>query len=248
MADEPQTRALVRAAAIRLADAVPGVVGAYLHGSLVLDDFRPGRSDIDLLVLVECALTTAEEATMTAAIHDLARATGHAVDLHAVLAAVAATPPPESPLELYVRFEPDRLIERRAGVASEPELLVELATVRARSIPLVGPAADEVIGAIPTSWLLDVGDRQLAVWQELTDDDAHAELMVLTTCRVWRLAVDGQFCSKTEAGRWALARDPALAAVTAALERRAGNDVAVVEPAELARLLRIVRSEIAPPR
>jgi hypothetical protein len=86
------------------------------------------------------------------------------------------------------------------------------------------------------------------VWQGLTDDDAHAELMVLTTCRVWHLATEGRFCSKAEAGRWALERDVTLRAVEGALFRRDGDAASAIEPTEIARLLGLVRAEIAATR
>jgi hypothetical protein len=68
--------------------------------------------------------------------------------------------------------------------------------------------------------------------------------MVLTSCRVWRYALEGVHCSKSEAGRWALARDPSLAAVTGALRLRAGDANAVVEPGDVAALIEVVRSAI----
>jgi predicted nucleotidyltransferase len=42
--------ALARSCAGALGEAVAGV---FLHGSLVLDDYVPGRSDVDLLVAVD---------------------------------------------------------------------------------------------------------------------------------------------------------------------------------------------------
>jgi len=51
----------------------------------------------------------------------------------------------------------------------------------------------------------------------------YAELTVLTACRVWRSAEEGRHCSKTTAGRWALARDPTLGVVADALHQRHGD-------------------------
>jgi proline iminopeptidase len=41
-------------------------------------------------------------------------------------------------------------------------------------------------------------------WEDLIDDADHAELMVLTACRMWRYSTERIHCSKTAAGRWAL--------------------------------------------
>ncbi|MBA2634030.1 MAG: nucleotidyltransferase domain-containing protein [Chloroflexi bacterium] len=52
--------------ALRVARRSP-TVAAYLHGSLVLGDFVPGRSDIDLLVVVDVRLADGELAAVQAA-------------------------------------------------------------------------------------------------------------------------------------------------------------------------------------
>jgi hypothetical protein len=88
------------------------------------------------------------------------------------------------------------------------------------------------------------GDAQLARWESLTDDAPYAELMVLTACRIWRFSEERTHCSKTGTGLWALARDPSLQAVRDALRLRTG-DQAQVAPADIGRLLRIVRERVA---
>lgn len=72
----------------------------------------------------------------------------------------------------------------------------------------------------------------------------HAELMVLTACRIWRFAAEGVHCSKTDAGRWALARDPSLVAVAEALHQRAGGTAAVGADG-ITLVLGVVRAAIA---
>ncbi len=74
------------AAARRLADSCTDIlqttlVSVVLHGSLTMDDFRPGRSDIDLLIVVERGLTSSEADALVGAVRaaDLGPAGG--VDL-----------------------------------------------------------------------------------------------------------------------------------------------------------------------
>ena len=64
--------------------------------------------------------------------------------------------------------------------------------------------------------------------------------MVLTTCRIWRFAVENVHCSKTAAGRWALARDPSLTAIEEALRQRTVDPEAPIGEAGIRRLLAIV--------
>jgi hypothetical protein len=92
---------------------------------------------------------------------------------------------------------------------------------------------------------LNYGDALLESWQSLTDDATHAELMVLTACRIWRFCDQGIHCSKSAAGAWALARDPTLRAVREALRQRNVDPTQPVEPAEIARLIGIVRDTLA---
>lgn len=61
------------AAAKRLADSCADIlhttlVSAILHGSLTMDDFRPGRSDLDLLLVVERGLTSGETDALVGAV------------------------------------------------------------------------------------------------------------------------------------------------------------------------------------
>jgi hypothetical protein len=82
-------------------------------------------------------------------------------------------------------------------------------------------------------------------WERLTDDAAHAELMVLTTCRIWQFNAERVHSSKSDAGRWALARDPSLIAVEEALRQRAIDPEAPIGEDGIRRLIAIVRREIA---
>jgi Nucleotidyltransferase domain len=70
------------------------LVGAILHGSLVLGDYTPGRSDIDLLVIAERELSDSQIAALTGL---AARERPHSparVDLRVVTHAAAAGPAP----------------------------------------------------------------------------------------------------------------------------------------------------------
>lgn len=61
---------------------------------------------------------------------------------------------------------------------------------RARRCNLIGPPPHQLIGVVPDEWVLQVGDAQLADWQRIGNDPAHAELTVLTACRIWRYGLE----------------------------------------------------------
>jgi hypothetical protein len=167
-----------------------------------------------------------------------------AIDLRLVTWDVAQEPPTTPEVEAYLRVE-------RGGVRRETErwperdLVVEFSVCRAHGIALVGKEPANVIGPVPDEWVLRVGDAQLADWQAIGDDPEYAELTVFTACRVWLFAEERRHVSKEHAAEWALARDPSLSGVRAALALRRG-DPAVIGPAEVQRLLGLVRERIHP--
>lgn len=220
-----------------------GVVAVVLHGSLVLGDFVCGRSDIDLLAIVRDQPSSAQLAALLGEL-SLGTVRGQGpVDLRLVTAAVAAVPSPAPRLEAYVRLVPGAKAEVEVVGAAERDLAVELSVCRAHGRSLSGPAPRALIASIPDGWVDEAGAEQLVEWQGLAGDAERADLMVLTSCRVWRYAVERRHCSKREAAEWVVAREPVLAAPHAALGRRAGGsdrlperDVSVL----LARVLREV--------
>ena len=65
---------------------------------------------------------------------------------------------------------------------------------------------------------------------------------------MWRLAEEGRHASKTAAAEWALRRDPTLGVVGDALRRRYRDPAARIDPAQVARLLVLVRARLAEAR
>jgi len=220
------------------------LVAVILHGSLVLGDYSPASSDVDLLAIVERPLTDDELAALAELV--LARRGKAAgIDLRAVTRATAGEPTESPAMELYIGVHHDHEPELLRRIVGERDLVAELSMVRAVGRSLVGPDPTAVVAAMPAEWVVAYGDDVLERWQWLTDDAEHAALMVLTACRIWRFAVDGVHCSKTEAARWALLQEPAVPAVEAALRRRTGDTNVQIVPADIAGLLARVRGELA---
>lgn len=221
------------------------VVAVILHGSLTLGDFAPGRSDVDLLIVVERPLADAEINALKKAAEAVQAEAPCRVDLRVVTREVASSPTSAPAIEAYLASRPGQPLAIETRVAGEPDLVVELSMVRAHGRSLVGAEPSTVIGAVPDEWVVAVGDRQLMAWERLADDAAHAELMVLTTCRIWRFSAEGCHTSKSEAGHWALARDPSLIAVEEALRRRGGSPEVTIGEDGIRHLIAVVRRETA---
>src|SRR5262245_10855366 len=175
MTDAPRRRATAFAELLagRCAQALGDrVVAVFLHGSLTLGDFRPGRSDIDLLVVVGSSLSDEEIGALRAAVEPLGDEAPGRVDLRLVIGPVAASPSPALARELYLALRPGRPAAVETRVADEPDLIVELSVVRAHGRSLIGPEPGVAIGPVPDAWVVAVGDRYLAAWERLTDDAA----------------------------------------------------------------------------
>jgi hypothetical protein len=146
-------------------------------------------------------------------------------------------------IEIRPSRDPAFHVER--GPRGERDLVVEFSMCRAIGRSLAGAPASDLIGHVPPDWVLAVGDAQMGDWQAIGDDPPHAQLTVLTACRIWRFAEERRHCSKAAAGEWALQRDPSLTAARAALRQRKVDPATSIGPVDVQRLLRIVRERVA---
>ena len=222
------------------------VVSAILHGSLALADFRPGRSDLDLLIVVDDPLADSEADALVAAVRDADPGPAGGIDLVVVTRESAAAPAERARLELHVgRYAgPSTGLEVERRHDHVPDLWPELSMARADGLAICGADPREVIGEVPADVVRQRGVHWLNVWLTLTDDDANAVHMVLTACRIWRFAVEGTHCAKSSAARWALEREPSLVAVGQALSERQGAPHTTFDPDQVRHVLVTVLEKV----
>jgi predicted nucleotidyltransferase len=234
-------------AARLIADSFAGITGAatrsvILHGSLSAGGFRPGRSDIDLLAVVDDGLTDPQVSALERLLRqaDVGGAAG--LDVDVVTTEVAGTPVRAPALELHIgRYDRSPVefeVERR--VAEYPDLLAEFSMARADGQALRGAEPRAVIAPVRADWIVDRGRHWLLTWRSLTDDAGNATFMVLTACRIWRFALEQVHCSKIEAGAWALDRDPSLTVVRQAIQQYEGTGMGPIDAQGTADLLHVV--------
>lgn len=237
------------AAAVELANTCAAIVGprltaGVLHGSLTLGDFAPGRSDIDLMLITGSdGLSGIEREQIIEAVSSAKTGAANAIDLIAVNSTVARNPTRAPACELQLARYPDELHVEDTNPADE-DLAVELSMARAAGRSLTGISVAQAIGPVPDRWVKDRGIFWLRRWLTLADDAEHAELMVLTACRIWHFDTEGTYSSKPRSGKWALDRDPSLTGVTQALRRRQGEADASIPAAAVTHVLRTVLSHV----
>lgn len=192
------------------------LVGVYPHGSLLLGGYREERSDVDVLVVVEDALTPDEQDDLATRLSaDALSCPAIGLELSVVTRAVAAAPDARPAFELHVTTAAqDRKVVDGHGRPGDLDLVLHFAVCHALGYP---PFAE-----VPAALVL----RQVA--DELTWASRHApdEYAVLNACRALRYAEESALVSKVDGGRWALDRVPAAdrPVVEAALARQTGAD------------------------
>jgi len=253
-AGQPGTRTASPQEALEFAEALAqatsrtlSVAGVLLHGSLALGDYLPGRSDVDLLVVVDDPLTDRQRAALAEAVDQERPGAPVRVDLRVVTRAVAAAPTPLPLMEAYLTIKQGRepRIRMEGPCPGERDLVVEFSVCRAHGRSILGAPPVELIGEVPDEWVLHVGDAQLADWEAIGDDPPYAQLTVLTACRLWRFAEEAQHCSKDAAGEWALRRDPEMDVVGDALRQRHSDATHPIDASQVHDLLVRVRGRVA---
>jgi predicted nucleotidyltransferase len=187
------------------------LVGVYLRGSLVMGDFRPESSDIDLLAVTEQLVSDAEFARL-AALHSLISQSDH---------------PFAQRLEItYIdraglrRYQPGRRFPTLGQGEGETlqwtehlsNWVLERWMVREHGISLFGPPPKTLIDPIEAEEFYGVVRARLQDWVEWASDindpewhwpRSHKAYVVETMCRALYTLAHGEIGSKPHSAAWA---------------------------------------------
>lgn len=225
------------------------VAGVILHGSLTLGDYVPGRSDVDLLVVVDAPLTDAQSPRCPRPWLRFGR--GRRAGSICGWSPGGSRPrrPGAADGRLYRDHPGVRLRAVRGAPAprrTRPGGGV-LDVPRPRSEPGGGGAGRAAWrGSSP----MGAGRGRCAVGGLGGDRRRPAACRANGADDLPHLALGrgGRYGSKTAAGEWALRRDPTLTVVRDALARRRGEPTAPLDPAQVAQLLTLVQARLAQAR
>ncbi len=189
------------------------LAGVYLHGSAAMGCFNPKKSDLDLIVVVESALSDEEKLSFlhgVAALNGLAPEKG--IETSAVLRRVCRPFLYPTPYELHFspaylglyRRDPIEYIERLCGV--DRDLAAHFTIINHFGIALYGAPVGEIFGAVPPecyrdSILYDIQDARAAIV-------SSPVYVTLNLCRVLAFLEAGLVTSKKTGGEWARDRIP----------------------------------------
>ncbi len=210
------------------------LTGFYLHGSLAMDCFVPGDSDIDFLAIVKKKLTVEEKkAIIDALLGQTAKSTAGDLEMSIVGEEHLENLVYPTPFELhysgeraegYATGQEDYLAE-----ISDEDLAAHFTAIRLSGICLYGRPIAEVFPPIPREMFV----RSLvqdADWI-LSQLDKHPVYSVLNLCRGLAFLEDGAYTSKKDGGEWGLEHlPPEFTPVIGAALTRYSPDSAPLRP------------------
>ncbi|WP_329009823.1 nucleotidyltransferase domain-containing protein [Micromonospora rifamycinica] len=233
---DPVVRRYLDGLVIAVQDVLgPDLVGVYAAGSVALDAYRPGRSDVDVAVVCQDTLPRrAREELVSRLRHEALPCPARGLELVAYTRAVAGSGTPEPGFEVELNTGPRMPLRATLTPGDRPAADgrfwygLDRSILHQRGRPLTGPPAGEVFAELSPGDLRDLLVAALRWWLARSappgDDPAPATVdAVLGACRALVRIHDGDWLSKVAAGRRviALGRDPEL--VRRCVDARAGG-------------------------
>jgi predicted nucleotidyltransferase len=193
------------------------LVGVYLHGSLAMGGFTPGRSDVDVLGVCAGPISPERGRALGEALAALpGPAAGTGLEFSLITESAAGTPSTAPPFEVHVSHEEPFVTDGHDHPGDE-DLPLHFAVVRGRGRTLFGPDPSEVFvepdrAALVRSMLGDIETARsegVGWWQDHDlPESASLAYQVLNGARCLRYLETGQIGSKVEGAEWLKASDP----------------------------------------
>lgn len=191
------------------------VVGLYLSGSIALGGFHPQTSDVDIVVVLDRPLSTAEMKALAALHERLPPNGGTSSQQYEVYYLDRATIRKFAPDQQHIKVGPDEPLHR---TEHRPNWVLERWIVRERSVTIAGPDPKMLIDPVsPEDLRKASGDEMKArldhwsggSWpiEEISHRGAQA-FEIHTACRALYTAQSGELPTKAQAVEWALKTMP----------------------------------------
>jgi len=208
----------------------PELVGTYLHGSAILGDFVPGRSDIDMIAVCERGLNEGEARNVLSVLAQTGQpCPAKGLDFYLVTRETALAPPRPPSYEVHVLSWIGRECVVGADNTDKPRLAILFVDCRTFGRAVMGPAPRQVFAPIQRSWFLDeLANEMVETWS-----DSPYHYRVLNACRSWQYLVEGEITSKFVGAAWARqrVRDPSM--IDGAVSCQLTGQPAEADPAQV---------------
>ena len=199
----------------------PGLVGAYLHGSVALGGFQPGASDLDLLVVVNDRWQPDMRGGVVRVLQEShGSSPGRGIEASVIRDEVARAGGRRIDFEVHVTTDPtDRTMVTGARGSGDPDLILHLAVCRQSAIAVLGPDPMVVFAEVDPTLVISQMIQELT-WALAQGSEAYA---VLNACRARFYLEHRMFCSKLEGGSWARSRFDAVRLIDRSLAAQEGR-------------------------
>src|SRR6266496_5041996 len=220
------------------------LIGFYLYGSLVIGDFDPTISDIDLVAALASDLDVKEFEALQKMHVDFAHQHKEWDDrIEVCYISVAALQTVKTGTSQVANISPGEPFHKRE---TSIEWLISWYVVRETSITLFGPSPQTIIEPISKDEVLQVIRTHAKAWDEWIYDMHNRKSQayaILTMCRALYTLKYGEQVSKKQAALWAEKEFPAWASLieNALLWREAWRNENVDHDATFQETLRFVR-------
>jgi hypothetical protein len=217
------------------------LTGFYLYGSLAMDEFVPGQSDLDVLAVVSNGLRDDERARLRTDLAGISLpSTARGLDLCVGAVSVVSQTSVEDGWEAMIQVSRgENGLDVRERKRRDPRLPLDLALARQQAIALAGPAIETVISPIPDAQVREASAGNVRLWagRDVFNDPSSG---VLNVCRACRYHEEGVLGSKRAGGEWVLAKGLQVDLIDAALRTHRGESWPAVPDAEVKRFFQHV--------
>ncbi|GAK14445.1 streptomycin 3''-adenylyltransferase [Geomicrobium sp. JCM 19039] len=202
------------------------LTGVYLSGSLVMDDWIPTNSDVDVMCIVDRPL---KDSVKLKLVDQLAEERldppGSGLELVFVLEDEVIKPHSLPSYEYVLTFQQNIGVKVKEEGMDEG-LLMDFTICYQSGKTLIGKPIEEVFGVVPKPWLNEAMKGSLRwhkahVFHPFYDPYGHEA--VLNACRTWCFKENGRMTSKTKGALWAVSRWSDSDVVSHALSIREGS-------------------------
>lgn len=212
------------------------LIGVYLHGSLAMGAFEPGRSDVDILAVCAAPLHRERRESLGEALAaNPTPPSGGDLEFSLVTEGAVRGRSAVPPFEVHVNTHEEPFVVDGSDRAGDQDLVIHFAMARARGRALHGPEPGELFlepvrESLIQAFLADMrwAKREgAAAWEgHPMPELASMAYRVLNAARCWRYLESGELGSKVEGAAWLEPRnmDPETRALLdAALEYQRGG-------------------------
>lgn len=224
------------------------LIGLYLYGSLVIGDFDPNISDIDLVAALSSDIDDKEFGTLQKMHDDFANGHKQWDDrIEVCYISVAALRTVKSQTSIVANISPGEPFHRREA---SKEWITDWYVVREKGITLFGPSPKTIIEPISKDEFIHSVKANAKAWR-LWINDMHNRksqaYAILTLCRALYAYKNGEQVSKKQAALWAEQELPEWSSLiqNALLWREAWRDENVDHDATFPETLRFVHFVIS---